>query len=74
LRKIDTFAKDKFVFFKQKRKTMETKTNQIVITTSTENEKQKLPVNILLSLAAGAIAGMAIIFGLFWGAEMLLSL
>gem|GEM_PF-644088 len=76
LRKIDTFAKDKFVFFKQKQRTMETKTNQnqIVITTSTENEKQKLPVNILLSLAAGAIAGMAVIFGLFWGAEMLLSL
>jgi len=25
-------------------------------------------------LAAGAIAGMAFIFGLFWGAEMLLGL
>ncbi len=55
---------------------METKANQnqIVITTSTENGKQKLPVNLLLSLAAGAIAGVAIIFGLFWGAEILLSL
>ena len=76
MRKIDTFAKDKFVFFKQKQKTMETKANQnqIVITTSTENEKQKLPANLLVSLAAGAIAGVAIIFGLFWGAEMLLGL
>ncbi len=55
---------------------METKANQnqIVITTSTENEKQKLPANLLVSLAAGAIAGVAIIFGLFWGAEMLLGL
>jgi hypothetical protein len=55
---------------------METRVNQnqIVITTSSEDEKQKLPVNILLSLAAGAIAGVAIIFGLFWGAEMLFGL
>jgi len=55
---------------------METQTsqNQIVIKTSTGNEKQKLPVNILLSLAAGAIAGVAIIFGIFWGAEILLGL
>lgn len=63
-------------FIKQKRKTMETRVNhnQIVIKTSTENEKQKLPLNLLISLAAGAIAGVAIIFGLFWGAEMLLGL
>jgi hypothetical protein len=55
---------------------METKVsqNQIVITTSSDDEKQKLPVNLILSLAAGAIAGVAIIFGLFWGAEMLFSL
>jgi len=55
---------------------METRVNQnqIVITTSSEDEKQKLPVNILLSLAAGAIAGVVIIFGLFWGAEMLFGL
>jgi hypothetical protein len=52
---------------------METKTpqNQIVITTGDNDGKQKLPVNLLLSLAAGAIAGVAIIFGLFWGAEMI---
>lgn len=55
---------------------METKTNQnqIVITTLSEDEKQKLPTNLLLTLAAGTIAGVAIIFGLFWGAEMLFSL
>jgi hypothetical protein len=53
---------------------METKTsqNQIIIKTHPENEKQKLPLNLLISLAAGAIAGMALIFGLFWGAEVLL--
>ena len=45
--------------------------NQIVITTRSDDEKQKLPVNLFISLAAGAIAGVAIIFALFWGAEML---
>jgi len=55
---------------------METRTNQnqIVITTASENEKQKLPLNLLLTLAAGTIAGMALIFGLFMGAEMLMGL
>ena len=55
---------------------METKANQnqIVITTKPENEKQKLPMNLVLSLAAGTIAGVALIFGLFWGVEMLFSL
>ena len=55
---------------------METKTNQnqIVIKTKPDNEKQKLPVNLLLSLAAGAITGVALIFGLFWGVEVLLGL
>ncbi|WP_372947309.1 hypothetical protein [Mariniphaga sp.] len=55
---------------------METKVNQnqIVITTGSEDVKQKLPVNLILSLAAGAIAGVAIIFGLFWGADLLFSL
>lgn len=52
---------------------METKTsqNQIVITTGTENEKQKLPVNLLLVLAAGAVTGIIFIFSLFWGAKIL---
>ena len=47
--------------------------NQIVITTA-ENEKQKLPINLILTLAAGAITGMVVIFGLFWGAEKLIGL
>ncbi len=53
---------------------METKTNQnqIVITTLSENEKQKLPMNLILTLAAGTITGMAVILGLFWGAEKLM--
>jgi len=55
---------------------MEAKTNQnqIVITTISENEKQKLPMNLILILAAGTITGMVVIFGLFWGAEKLLGL
>lgn len=55
---------------------METTTNQnqIVITTLSDNEKQKLPLNLILTLAAGTIAGMAVIFGLFWGAEFLMGL
>jgi len=55
---------------------METRTNQnqIVIKTNPENEKGMLPMNLLITLAAGAIAGAAIIFGLFWGVEILLSL
>ena len=47
--------------------------NQIVIIT-TENAKQKLPINLILTLAAGAITGMVVIFGLFWGAEKLIGL
>jgi hypothetical protein len=47
--------------------------NQIVITTKSENEKQKLPMNLVVFLVAGTVAGMAIIFALFWGAEILLS-
>lgn len=50
---------------------METQTNQnqIVINTDPENEKKLLPVNMLVTLAAGAIAGVAVIFTLFWGIE-----
>jgi len=55
---------------------METQThhNQIVIKTSTDNVKQKLPVNLLISLAAGAIAGVAIMVGILMGAEIILGL
>ena len=53
---------------------IETNQNQIVITTLSENEKQKLPMNLILTLAAGTITGMVVIFGLFWGVEMLMGL
>jgi hypothetical protein len=48
--------------------------HQIVITTSNETAKQKIPVNLVFSLAAGAITGVAVIFGLFWGIELLFGL
>jgi len=55
---------------------METKTdqNQIVIKTSSGDEKQKLPLNLMFTLVAGTIAGVAIIFALFFGAELLFGL
>ncbi len=53
---------------------MKTEQNQIVITTLSENEKQKLPINFILTLVAGAITGMVVILGLFWGAEKLMGL
>jgi hypothetical protein len=48
--------------------------HQIVITTDRENNKQKIPFNLLVSLAAGAIAGVAAVFSLFWGIEILFKL
>ena len=55
---------------------METKANQnqIVITMDSEERKQKLPLNLLLTLAAGTIAGMIMIFSLIWGIEKLIGL
>jgi len=52
---------------------METKANQnqIVIKMNTENEKKMLQLKFRFTLAAGAMAGMAIIFSLFWGLEKL---
>lgn len=52
---------------------METKTNQnqVVITFNSEERKQKLPMHLIVTLAAGTLTGVAIIFGLFWGAEFL---
>ena len=52
---------------------METKTNQnqIVINTDPENEKKMLPLYMMITLAAGAVAGVAMIFTLFWGIEKL---
>ncbi len=48
--------------------------HQIVITTGNETDKQKLPFNLLISLAAGAITGVIAIFGLIWGIEFLIGL
>ncbi len=55
---------------------METKTNQnqVVIKMNTENEKKTMPMQLFLPLAAGTIAGMAIIFALFWGVEKLIGM
>lgn len=52
----------------------QTNQNQIVIKTDPANEKKMLPLNMMFTLAAGAIAGMAMIFVLFWGAEKLLGM
>ena len=55
---------------------METKTNQdqIVITLNPEEMKQKLPMNLIVSLVAGVFTGVAIIFGLFMGASVIFGL
>ena len=55
---------------------METKVNQnqVVIELNSEERKQKLPLNLILTLAAGTIAGMILIFGLFWGVEKIIGL
>ena len=42
--------------------------NQVVISTS-ENGKQSLPLNLVISLALGSLAGMALIIVLFLGAN-----
>jgi hypothetical protein len=48
--------------------------HQIVITTDREHEDQKLPLNLIIPLAAGAIAGVAGVLGIFLGVEILLGL
>lgn len=55
---------------------METKTNQdqIVITMNPEEMKQKLPMNLIVSLVAGMVTGVALIFGLFMGLKLLFGL
>jgi hypothetical protein len=52
---------------------METKKdqNQITITMKSENEKQKLPMNLIIPMVAGALAGTSIIFVLLIGAKVL---
>lgn len=55
---------------------METKLNQnqVIIKMNTENEKKTLPMHFILTLAAGALAGVASIFTLFWGVEKLIGM
>jgi len=52
---------------------METKKNQnqVVITMNSEDEKQKLPLNLIIPMAAGTLAGTAITIGLFMLIKML---
>jgi len=51
-----------------------TNENQIIITTASEDHRQRLPLNVMLSLAAGSVAGVMIIFGLIWAIRMLTGL
>ncbi len=55
---------------------METKKNQnqITITMKSDDEKQKLPLNLVIPMIAGALTGTSIIFGLLIGIKMLLGL
>lgn len=55
---------------------METKTNQnqIVITLHSEEKKQKLPTQFIVTLAFGLLTGIGIILGLFMAAQLLLGL
>jgi len=48
--------------------------NQIVISTSSDDEKQSLPLNVVAWLALGALVGLTVIFGLFMGANYLLNI
>ena len=50
------------------------KQNQIVIKTFPENGKQKIPMNLILSLAAGTVAGVAVVFGVIWAVELIMAL
>ena len=47
--------------------------NQIVISTS-ENTRQSLPLNVLFWLALGTLTGLAVIVGLFMGANYIVSI
>ncbi len=54
---------------------METKKNQnqVVITLDSEEKKQKLPLALVVTLTVGTLTGVAVIFGLMWGIEKLVS-
>lgn len=68
------FLKSKQIETKTRRMETKMNQNQIIIKMNTENEKKMLPMNLILTLAAGTIAGMAVIFTLFWGVEKLLGM
>ena len=55
---------------------METKKNQnqIIITMNSENKKQKLPLNLIIPMVAGALTGTAIIVVLMVGVKLLFGL
>jgi len=55
---------------------METKKNQdqIIITLNPEDEKQKLPMNLIIPMVAGAITGTTIILVLLMGVKVLFGL
>ncbi len=55
---------------------METKKNQnqIVVTMNSENGKQKLPLNLIIPVIAGALAGTGIVLALLAGVKFLISL
>ena len=44
---------------------------KLVISVQPDGEKQTLPLNLILSLALGTLAGIAVILGLFMGANYL---
>jgi hypothetical protein len=54
-------------------RTMETNKNQnqIVITMNSEDKKQKLPMNLIIPMVAGAITGTTIILILLMGIKVL---
>ncbi|HPE76192.1 MAG TPA: hypothetical protein P5210_03885 [Draconibacterium sp.] len=45
--------------------------NQIVITMNSEDKKQKLPMNLIIPMIAGAITGTTIILILLMGLKVL---
>jgi hypothetical protein len=57
-------------------KTMETKKNQdqVIITMNPEDGKQKLPLNLIIPMVAGAITGTGIILALLMGLKLLFNL
>jgi len=48
--------------------------NQIIITMNSEDKKQKLPMNLIIPMVAGALTGTSIIFILLMGIKILFGL